>query len=121
MFAPVLKTISTPAVTAIVGDRIFSSGMAPQGVITPYITWFVVDGQPYDQISGAPCGDSDLIQIDCYAGPDDRQEKVCIDLAKAVRDALDAAGQVNRLIINHRETDTRLFRIGQQVDFILSR
>ncbi|WJJ93444.1 DUF3168 domain-containing protein [Neopusillimonas aromaticivorans] len=123
MFAPIYKTISTAAVKAIVGNppRIYGSGLAPQGVTAPYITWFVVVGQPYDHLSGPPGADNDTIQIDCWAGPGDDQELVCISLAKAVRDALDAAGQACRIIINTRESDTKLFRVGLQVDFIHNR
>lgn len=121
MFAPIYRTIRTPAVQAIAGDRIYGKGMAPQNVATPYITWFVVLGQPYDHMSGAPTADNDTIQIDCWAGPGDDQELVCNQLAKAVRDALDAAGQACRIIIDTREPDTKLFRAGLQVDFIHNR
>jgi len=123
MFAPIYKTLNTSAVQAIIGNppRIYSSDMAPQGVAAPYITWFVVHGQPYDHLSGPPGADSDTIQIDCWAGPMDKSELDCVKLAKAVRDALDAAGQANQIIINTRESDTKLFRIGLQVEFIHNR
>lgn len=121
MFAPIYRTLNTPAVQAMVAGRIFSSGMAPQGTLTPYVTWFVVTGDPFVNLSDAPGADNDTIQIDSWAGPGDDQEIVCINLAKAVRAALDAAGQANRIIINAREPDTKLFRIGQQVEFIHNR
>lgn len=121
MLAPVFRTIGTSAVKAIVGDRIYGSGNAPQNTERAYITWFTVVGQPYDQISGAPDGDNDAVQIDCWTGPADDQERVCIDLATAVRDALDAAGISNRLVLHQREADTKLFHIGLQADFIHSR
>ncbi|MFY3534928.1 DUF3168 domain-containing protein [Achromobacter denitrificans] len=123
MLAPVFKTINTPAVRSHVGanPRIYGSGMAPQGTPTPYITWFTVIDNPYDQLSGPPDADSGTVQIDCWTGPDDSQEAVCISLAGAVRDALDAAGIANRIIVHTRETDTKLFRIGLQADFIRGR
>lgn len=121
MFAPVFKTLSTPGVTTIVDDRIYSSGRAPQGVIKPYITWFVVNGSPDNHLSGPPISDDDLVQIDCYAGPGDDQEAICLAIAKQVRAALDDAGQSNRVIINHREADTGLFRIGIQTNFLYNR
>lgn len=123
MFAPIYKTLNTAAVQTIVGNppRIYSSGHAPQGVVAPYITWFVVATDPYEQLSGVPDGDNDAVQIDCWAGPADDQELVCVNLARAVRDALEAAGQSCRVAVNHREDDTRLFRVGLQVDFIHSR
>ena len=123
MFAPINQTLNTAAVRAIIGTppRIYSSGDAPQEVVAPYITWFVVGIQPYDHLSGAPDADSQMIQIDCWAGPDDDQEPVCVNLAKAVRDALDAAGQANTVIVNTREPDTKFYRISFQTDFIFNR
>ena len=123
MFAPIFKTLDTSAVRALAGApaRIYSSADAPQNVQTPYITWFVVTADPYNQISGVPDGDSDTVQIDCWAGPNDDQELVCVQLAQAVRSALDAAGQANRVIVNNREKSTGLYRIALQAEFIHSR
>ncbi|CAB3904885.1 hypothetical protein LMG26858_04429 [Achromobacter anxifer] len=123
MLAPVFKTINTQEVRGHVGDkpRIYGSGMAPQGVSAPYITWFTVIDNPYDQLSGPPDADNGTVQIDCWTGPNDDQEAACISLAGAVRDALDVAGIANRVFIHTRETDTKLFRIGLQADFIRGR
>lgn len=121
MFAPVFRVLSTPAVKALVGSRIYGSGDAPQNTPLPYITWFTVVGQPYDQLSGAPDGDNDSTQIDCWAGPADGQETVCRNIAQAVRDALDSAGIANRILVHTREPDTKVFHIGLQADFIHSR
>lgn len=118
MLAPIFETISTPAVQAIVGSRIYGKGHAPQRTPTPYITWQTIVGDPYTNLSDAPHADNDAIQIDCWTGPADDQEGICNQLAKAVRDAIDAAGQTCRIIIDTRETDTKLFRIGLQVEFI---
>lgn len=119
MLPKVFPVLTTPAVLAIVGGtpvRIFRHGAAPQDTAKPYVTWFEVTGQPYDQISGLPCGDFDSVQIDCWSMDDTQVET----LARAVRDAVDAAGFSNRLVINHRDLDTKLYRIGLQADFINS-
>ncbi|MFW8566152.1 DUF3168 domain-containing protein [Orrella sp. 11846] len=121
MFAPIYRTLKVPAVTALVDDRIYGSGSAPQNSKLPYLTWFVVATDPHGQLSGPPCADTDTIQIDCWAGPEDGGEDVCVKLAKAVRDALDTAGQANRVITHGREPDTRLFRISLQTEFIHQR
>lgn len=121
MLAPIFKTIDTPAVRAIVGGRIYAKGRAPQGTKPPYITWFTVVGDPYNHLSGPPGADNDSVQIDCWAGPDGDQEGICDQLAKAVRDALDAAGQACRIIIDTREPDTMLFRVSLSVEFIHNR
>lgn len=120
MLPTVFMTLQTPAVLAIVGGtpvRIFRHGAAPQDTEKPYITWFEVAGQPYDQISGTPCGDFDSVQIDCWSKLDLQVEQ----LARAVRDALDLAGIANRLVVNLRDPDTKIFRIGLEADFITSR
>lgn len=120
MLPAVFLTLQTPAVLAIVGGtpvRIFRHGAAPQDTEKPYVTWFEVAGQPYDQLSGTPCGDFDSVQIDCWSKSDTQVEQ----LASAVRDALDLAGIANRLVVNSREPETRLYRIGLEADYITSR
>lgn len=123
MRARVERTIGTAEVLAILGgdDRIFRSGNAPQGTATPYITWFTIGDEPFDHLSGPPKTDRDTVQIDCYAGPGGSAERGVLDLAGAVRDALDAAGISNRLVVDLLEPDTMLYRIGLQADFIHDR
>lgn len=118
MLPPVYALLAaTPAVVAVVGDRIYGHGEAPQDTARPYITHFDVTDQPFDQISGTPCADRDTVQIDCW-----HQTKPGIRaLAIAVRDAMDAAGHHNRVVVNTRETDTKLYRVALQADFIASR
>jgi hypothetical protein len=106
--ATVLSTVST---------RIYRHGAAPQDVVKPYVTWFVVTGMPEIQISGTPCADMDTIQIDVWHETDTGVET----LAYAVRAALDTAKFANRMIQDLRETDTRLYRISFEVDVIQSR
>lgn len=120
MLPAVFLTLQTPAVLAIVGGtpvRIFRHGAAPQDTEKPYVTWFEVAGQPYDQLSGTPCGDFDSVQIDCWSKSDAQVEQ----LARAVRDALDVAGIANRLVVNSRDPDTKIYRIGLEADYITSR
>lgn len=120
MLPAVFLTLQTPAVLAIVGGtpvRIFRHGAAPQDTEKPYVTWFEVAGQPYDQLSGTPCGDFDSVQIDCWSMSDLQVEQ----LAAAVRDAVDMAGIANRIVVNLRDPDTKLYRIGLEADFINSR
>jgi hypothetical protein len=111
----ILRANST--VLSSVSTRIYRHGAAPQDVVKPYITWFVVTGMPELQISGAPCSDMDTIQIDVWHETDAGVET----LAYAVRSALDSAKYANRMIQDLRETDTRLYRISFEVDVIQSR
>lgn len=120
MFPLVDDTLSaSSAVVALVGNRIAKHGEIPQGTARPYITWFIIIGQPYDQLSGTPCGDFVTVQIDCWADNSKDVEAI----ATAVRDALDEAGHANRTIIDGREPagTSRMFRVTQQADFIASR
>ena len=117
MFPPVFKTLSTTAVTAIVGTRIGRHGEVAQDEVRPYIVWQIVIGQPYDNLSAAPCGDFTTVQIDCYHPTD----KGIQELGVAVRAALDAAGVHNRVTVNNRDPDTKLYRVGIDADFITNR
>jgi len=118
MLPPIFEILTTSlTVSGLVGTRIYRHGSAPQNVLKPYITWFVINGQPEDQLSGAPCSDRDTVQIDIWSEGDAQVAQ----LALAVRDALDSEGVSNSLIINMREVETRLFRISFQAEFIQSR
>lgn len=121
MMLPAIFTIlNTSAIQAYVGSspvRIYRHGQAPEGVARPYITWFVVIGMPYDQIDGTPCGDMDTVQIDVWSESDAQVEA----LAALVRDAIESNGYTCRITANDFETDTKLYRIGFDVDFIHSR
>ena len=100
-----------------VGTRIYRHGSAPQDVAKPYITWSMVIGMPQDILNAAPCHDKDTIQIDCWSETDTGVET----LAYAVRSALDSNLISNRIIIDNRETDTKLYRMAVEADFIASR
>lgn len=104
-------------VVSTVGTRIYRHGSAPQDVAKPYITWFVVTGQPEDVLNAAPCHDRDTVQIDCWSETDTGVET----LAYAVRAALDNQLISNRIIIDSRENDTKLYRMALEADFIASR
>ncbi len=117
MFPPVYRTIHTPAVSAIVGDRIGRHGEVAQTEVRPYIVWQIITGDPYENLSSAPCGDFTTVQLDCYHQTDAGVEQ----LATAVRAALDAELIVNRVRIDIRDPDTRLYRVGLDADFITDR
>lgn len=118
MFPPVYQTLrASSAVKTAVGDRIGRHGEIEQDATRPYITWQIVSGNPYDVLSSAPCADFTTVQIDCYHPTD----AGAAALAVAVRDALDAAFTVNRVVVNLREPETRLYRVGMEADFITQR
>jgi len=122
MFPNVYATLRANAtVVSIVGTKIGRHGSMPQGTVAPYIAWFLVVDDPYEGLSDPPDADFTTIQIDCYAGPADAADSQIQQLAEAVRAALDAAGVHNRVIVDLREPDTKLYRVGIQADFITQR
>lgn len=120
MLPNVFPVLNTPEIRSYVGSpaRIYDFGSAPHDVAKPYITFWNVSGNPYDQISGAPCSDFDTVQIDIYAGPQEGGRAQVRELARLVQSALDNAGIANRLIIQSRDNETRLFRVSLEADFI---
>lgn len=104
-------------IKALVDTRIHRHDIAPLGTERPYITWFLVSGRPEQQLSGAPCTDFDLVQIDVWSEDDAEVER----LARLVRDTCEAEGLAVRIAVNGYEPETKLFRLGLEVDFIRSR
>lgn len=115
MFPRVYQTLrASTSVVTLVGNRIGAHGEVEQTESLPYVTYQTVSGQPHDNLSDAPGSDFTTVQIDCYA----TTQATAKLLATSVRDALDAALIVNRVILTAREPETRLFRVGLEADFI---
>lgn len=114
MFPKVYRTIRTAAVMAIVDDRIGRHGEVSQTENLPYIVWQIATGSGFENLSAAPGGDFTTVQIDCYHKTDAGVEL----LAVAVRAALDGALIVNRVVVNNRDPETKLYRVGLEADFI---
>jgi hypothetical protein len=110
---------AAPAVTAILGapPKVYRHGIAPQGTVAPYVVWLVVAGEPENNLSGAPSTDRLVLQVDSYHISDGGVEQ----LAQAVRDALEPSMHMTGIVVDEREPDTALYRIGLQFDSWLSR
>ena len=104
-------------VAELVGTRIYRHGDAPQGVSTPYVTWFVVSGTPENELSGGPRIDAYSVQVDCWADRDALVEEV----ATAVRDAIELRYHMTAVVANDRDRDTMRYRIGMTFSFWTSR
>lgn len=120
MFPPVYAALLASApVTALIGKpaRAYRHGDAPQGVAAPYVTWFVVDDQPENNLSDPPPADRMPVQVDCWADTDAGVET----LAAAVRAALEPHAHMTGLVLNSRDERTRRYRVGLQFDWWLSR
>lgn len=114
MFPKVYRTIHTPSVAGIVDIRIARHGEIAQTEQRPYIVWQIATSAAFDNLSSAPGGDFTTVQLDCYHQTDAGAEQ----LAKAVRAALDAVLIVNRVVLNVRDSETKLYRVGLEADFI---
>lgn len=120
MLPPVFATLKASAtVKNMVGTnppRIYRHGEAPQNVTDPYITWFATP-TPENTLSETPKVDRVGVQVDCWHRTDAGVEQ----LAVAARDAIEPHAHMTATVIDHREPETRLYRISMQFDWWLSR
>lgn len=96
-------------VVALIGTppRIYRHGDAPQGVLRPYITWFVSSAAPANNLDDVPPVDEYTVQIDCWSEKDAEVEQ----LAEAVRDAIEPLQHLIG-VSNGRDPETMRFRIS---------
>jgi len=121
MFPPVFQTLkASVAVKAIVGTnppRIYRHGNAPQDASRPYVTWFVVFGDPENNLSDLPPVDRVTVQVDVWHQTDSGVEL----LALAVRDAIEPHAHMTGVPIDLREPETKLYRIALTFDWFVDR
>lgn len=118
MLPPVYATLhDNAAVAALVADRIYAHGDAPQTVAKPYVTWQLIAGTPLLNLSDTPPADQMSVQVDCWHTTAAGIEAV----AEAVRNALEAVTHITSVNVNLREPATKLYRIGMQADWWLTR
>lgn len=121
MLPPVYNLLRASApLVALVGDRIYRHGSAPQGVKHPYLTWFQVNGTPENTLSERPGMDRSTVQIDAWCGGA-TGDKQCETVAEAVRDALEDYAHMTSVPIDQREQATGLWRIAEEFDFFVGR
>lgn len=121
MYPPVFATLkNNTAVAALLGGnpfRVFVPGEAPQSVESAYLVWQVIGGQPENYVGDSPDTDTHTVQMDVYAA----QLSDARAVAKAVRDAIEPVAYVTGWLGESRESDTRLYRVSFQVDWISDR
>ena len=114
MIAPnVYDLLNVPAVTAIVGDRIYSHGKAPQGTPYPMITWQVKTGGRSNQLSGRPTANNHRIQIDGYS--EDRAQVIA--LGEAIDQALELDAHCVSQIGPMLDPDAQVWRVALDYSF----
>lgn len=109
--------INNSQVQSIINGRVYRHGDAPQGVVKPYVTWYVINGNPENTLSEVPDMDKISIHIDIWS----EQDAGVVTLAKEVRDALEPHAHMVDMPINDRDDKTKLYRIGLQFDWFLAR
>jgi hypothetical protein len=114
MLPPVASILRASApVLAIVSDRIFRHGDAPQNVTKPYITWSVSSDSPYNQLSDVASMDMVSIDVSCWHPTDSGAE----DLAVLVSDAIERHAYMGSITVDEREPETKLYNITMQFDW----
>lgn len=121
MFAPIFEICSaSPAVTNLIGTdpvRLFPFGLASQQVLAPYVLWQNIGGSPENYLGSLPDSDGYSIQVDVY-GVDATD---AIDVARAIRDAVEPNAYITGWGNTNRDYDTGLYRYNFTVDFLVNR
>lgn len=112
---PILRDDSD--VASITGLRIYRHGSAPQSVSAPYVTWFVVTGNPENSLGELPRVDRHEVQVDCWSDNTGSGSRGIETLATAVRDALEPFAHMTAILIDERDVETQRYRIGMQFTF----
>jgi hypothetical protein len=120
MIPPIYQLLKANApVTAIVNANNIYFIEAPENInpTTPYIVWTAPDIEPENQLSDVPDIDKASIHINCYH-PD---QKVSVDLAKAIRDAIEPSGHMLNAFLNERDAKTKMYNHVLIFDYFLPR
>lgn len=112
---PLLSASS--AVRALIGSRAYRHGSAPQDVVAPYVTWFVVTGNPENTLEDLPRVDRYEVQLDCWSVNTGEGPAQVETLAKAVRDALEPYAYMTAVVADTRDQETQRYRVALQFTF----
>lgn len=97
--------------------RFYQFGLAPQNVQKPYAVWQRVFGQPYNHMNEVPNTDTFTLQVDIYADSAESSRNVAV----AIRDAVEPLAYITNWLNESRDPETKNFRFGFQVDWIVER
>lgn len=112
---------ASPAIMTLVDDRIYRHGEAPEGVVAPYVTWFVVTSVPENILDDRPPVDSVSIQIDCWSDNSGDGDAEVERVAEAVRDIMESDNYMSGIVVNGRDAETMRYRIGMRFTVWLHR
>lgn len=122
MTPPIFQICSQSAVvTALLGSgtnlRLYSFGEAPESVAKPYAVWQLVSGAPENCLAGRPDADGITLQVDVYGTTSTSVRQV----RDAIRDAIELSAYVTRWGGEARDSVTKNYRTGFDVDWIVPR
>lgn len=112
---PILRGDS--AVRALIGTRVYPHGEAPQKVVAPYVTWFVLSGNPENYLSDPTTVDAISVQVDCWSDNTGTGSTGVKTLQKAVRKALEKYHYCTGLNFDGRDFETQRYRMSMTFDF----
>lgn len=116
MITPLAQVLlSDSDVSSHVANRIYEWGKAPENVQNPYITWFIVTGQPNNNLSDPPPQDNYLIQVDIWS------KMANEDLRRAVRDAIERHTYISSWGAHDRDDKTQDYRVTLTCDWFVNR
>lgn len=111
---------ASTAVKALIGSnpvRAYRHGSAPQAVVAPYVTWFVVTGNPENTLEDLPRVDRYEVQLDCWSENTGTGAIQVETLAQAVRDALEPYAYMTAVVADTRDQETQRYRVALQFTF----
>lgn len=110
-----MALMNDAAVVALIGNRAYRHGRAPQNVSYPYVTWNIPGGDatlPFTQTDA----DQFRVQVDCWSNTDSGANGV-ENLAKTVRTALESYAHLVAYTNDERDPETQAFRFGFAFDW----
>lgn len=120
-YPPVFATVRAwPAVLTLLGStttRVWPFGQGPQAPAKPYVVWQVVAGLPENYLGDRPDIDQYTIQFDVYADTAASARLV----GDAIRDAIELQCHIVSWRGESRDTDTQLYRISFDADWLVKR
>ncbi|MCE8052278.1 DUF3168 domain-containing protein [Halomonas daqingensis] len=109
---------SDSAVTSLLGTtplRIYPI-RAPQGVAYPYVTYQTISSNPFAHLSDRPNSDATSIQVDIWAKSHDEAWQIF----RTIRHAIEGNCYLS-LSLEDMDTETTVYRLSFDADFVVSR
>lgn len=118
MYPPFYETLfADSAVTAEVGNRIFSAGQAAQNTELPYVTWQIISGAPENYVNEKPDTDLFSVQVDVYS----RSAKKAREIGAAVRDAIEEKCHITGWRGEDVDAKSQIHHLGFDCDWWVAR